>query len=319
MQKPTCTILILTYKGKFHLEFLLPTVRKVIENSPDFSIDVLIVDNGKDEPTQQFVAENFPEMKFTFSPVNDYLFSLNPYMAQIEADFIFLLNDDIKIHPNSINEALPLLVNDNELFAVHCNVHDWDNTYSAEGTRQMFYRRGWLYTHWNKTPEANEGVRYTLYTGGGSGFFRTRMFNELGGFDPLYRPAYCEDLDIGHRAWQQGWKIVRAPKSILYHREGGTIKDQFKADQLTQKVYKNQILWMVKNANYSGSLFWFWLLLPYRLLLGWRVDKNSYIALVKALPRLPLALKKRFAKPKSKIKDEDLMKILHTKYEKIVK
>jgi len=313
MLKPTCTLLILTYKGKHHLEFLLPTVEEVIKNSPQFDIEVVIVDNGKDHFTKVFVHEFFPRFRFEFSQANDYLFSLNPYMKQITSDYTFILNDDIKIHPEAINEALPLLVNDHELFSVSCNVHDWDDTYSAEGTRRLFYQRGWLYSQWNKN--ANDATRYTLYTGGGSGIFRTQMFNELGGFDPLFRPAYCEDLDLGHRAWQKGWKVVRNPKSILYHREGGTIKDQFKADALSQKVYKNQILWMVKNGNHADFFLWFMLLLPYRLLLGWRVDKNSYIALWKSLSSLPLALKKRFAQPQSTRSDEEIMQIIDNVYE----
>lgn len=313
MQKPSCTILILTYKGKYHLEFLLPTVEKVIENSPNFEIDVLIVDNGKDEPTKKYVANNFSKFKFVYSSSNDYLFSLNPYMKQIKSSYTLLLNDDMKIHPEALNEALPLLVTDTKIFSVSCNVNDWEGTYSAEGTRELFYKRGWLYSEWNKNG-TNDTVRYSLYSGGGASIYRTEMFNDLEGFDTLFRPAYCEDLDIGHRAWQNGWTVVRSPKSILYHREGGTIKNQFKADDLTQKVYKNQILWMFKNGNHPGFFLWFLLLLPYRIITGWKVDKNSYIALLKSLQKLPLAFLRRFKQKKAVTNDKEIMKKLNTKY-----
>lgn len=313
--KNTCTLLILTYKGKHHLEHLLPTVQTAIENTPDYRIDVLIVDNGKDEETKKFVNKNFPDFSYESSPVNDYLFSLNPFVKGLNTDFVFILNDDMRLHPEVLNRTIPLLIEDDKLFAVTCNVRDWDDTYTAAFPRIMHYSAGWMKSEWKKESYQN-GIKYTLYGGGGAAVFRTELFNKLGGFDPLFRPAYAEDLDLGHRAWHAGFKIVYNPEAILFHREGGTIKDQFKADKLTQEIYKNQILWMVKNVNYPRFLFMFFLLLPYRLLTGWKVGKNSYLALLKSLPKIPLALFKRIKLPKPVINDKDLIKILNTEYKK---
>ena len=309
----SCTILILTYKGESHLELLLPTVKEVIRNSPEYEIDVLIIDNGKHEPTKEFATHNFPEFQFEFSKKNDYLFSLNPYMKNVKGEYTLLLNDDIRLDKNILNNALPALIKDTSLFASHCNVYEWDESESAEGTRKLFYNRGWLYSQWHKK-DVNDTIRYTLYAGGGTSIFRTATFNELGGFDTLFRPAYCEDLDLGHRAWHAGYKIIRQPDSILYHREGATISDQFDNSELSIKVYKNQILWMLKNGNHKGFLFWFLLLLPYRLLLGWKVDQTSYIALWRAFPQIPKALLHRI-KTKKRVKDEEIMKKLNTVYE----
>ena len=312
--KAHCTLLILTYKGKHHLEFLLPTVKTAIENTPNYKIDVLIVDNGKDELTKKYVNTNFPNYKFEFSPVNDYLFSLNPYVKQIKTKFVFILNDDMKFHPEVLNQTIPIIEKDDSLFAVTCNVRDWDDTYTAAFPRKLYYSRGWLSSKWEKE-NYNNGLKFTLYAGGGAAVFRTKIFNQIGGFDSLYRPAYGEDLDLGHVAWHKGCKIIYNPKAILLHREGGTIHNQFKANKLTQNVYKNQILWMVKNCNYPTFLLWFLLLLPYRALTGWRINKNSYIALIKSLPKIPLALIKRIKNQKHKINDKQLIKILNTEYE----
>ncbi|MBN2894201.1 MAG: glycosyltransferase [Bacteroidales bacterium] len=308
-----CTLLILTYKGKHHLEFLLPTVKTAIENTPNYKIDVLIVDNGQDEATRNYVSQNFPDYKFEFSPVNDYLFSLNSYVKKLKTEFVFILNDDMKLDEEVLNQTLPFLLKDKNLFAVTCNVRDWDDTYTAAFPRKLYYFRGWLSSKWEKENYEN-GLKFTLYAGGGAAVFRTSIFNEIGGFDSLLRPAYGEDLDLGHVAWHKGYKIIYNPKAILLHREGGTIHNQFKADKLTQNIYKNQILWMVKNGNYQGFLLWFLLLLPYRVLTGWKINKNSYIALLKSLPKIPLALIKRIKKPKPQISDKQLMKILNTEY-----
>ncbi len=63
----SCTILILTYKGKHHLELLLPTVKAAIEQYKGNPIlDVMIVDNGSDESTRQFTQANYPDIKYLF-------------------------------------------------------------------------------------------------------------------------------------------------------------------------------------------------------------------------------------------------------------
>ncbi|MCB0429377.1 MAG: glycosyltransferase [Flavobacteriales bacterium] len=313
-QKSTCTILVLTYKGKRHLLHLLPTLEDAMNRALPFcETDVLIVDNGNDAPTREFVEEEFPQYKLVAAPANDYLFSLNGFVSDMKSEFVFILNDDMKLHPDVLFHLIPVMQKDPGLFAVSCNVMDWEGINETAAPRTMSVGKGWMTSGWDLDDQVS-GLRYTLYGGGGAAVFRTGMYNRLGGFDPLYRPAYCEDLDLGHRAWKQGWKIVYHPEAILYHRDGGTIKEQQKSDELSIGINRNKILWMVRNGDSGGFLFWFFLLLPVRLLLGWRLGKNSYLALLKALPRLRLAVKKRLKNGGAVWKDDQISALLGQPY-----
>lgn len=307
-----CTLVILTYKGLHHLEFLLPTVEQAIKNTKDYEVDVLIVDNGPDDGSEVWVNEHYPLFKYVYSPVNDYLFSLNIFIKKLKTEFVFILNNDMKLHSEVLNETLPIIEKDECLFAVACKIMDWDGSYNASAVRALDISKGWARNYWLDMNE--ETCKYTLNAGGGAAVFRTRLFNALGGFDSLYRPAYSEDTDLSHRAWQKGWKIVYAPKAILYHREGGTIKDQYKKDKLTQQIHKNQIVWMVRNVHYPGFLPAFLLMLPYRLLSSWRIDKNANISLWKALPKLPRALWKRVREKNRKFDDRQIKQYLDKPY-----
>ncbi len=306
------TLLILTYKGKHHLEYLLPTVKKAIGFVQE-KTNVLIVDNGCDNATKQFVNEEFPDFDYQFSPVNDYLFSLNIFVRKLKTEFVFILNDDMKLHPLVIKQLHDVARKDKKLFSVTSNIMDWDGSYTAAFVRKMKYSRGWLRSFWDKSV-IDDKLRYTLYGGGGAAIFRTQMFNELEGFNSLYRPAYCEDLDLGHRAWHRGWKSVYNPAAILYHREGGTINNQFKADKLEQAIYKNQIIWMLRNATKKSFLPWFFILLPYRLLTGWKISKNANLALWRALLKIPRVLFERFRGNNDILSDDEIISILGTEY-----
>jgi GT2 family glycosyltransferase len=52
---------------------------------------------------------------------------------------------------------------------------------------------------------------------------RTEVFRSLDGFDPTYRLAYYEDLDLCMRLWERGLKVVAEPASRVIHLGGKTV------------------------------------------------------------------------------------------------
>ena len=50
-------------------------------------------------------------------------------------------------------------------------------------------------------------------------------FVELGGFNRLFAPAYCEDVDLCFRAWRRGWRCIYEPDSDVWHRHQATWSD----------------------------------------------------------------------------------------------
>jgi GT2 family glycosyltransferase len=309
----SCTILILTYKGKHHLEFLLPTLQETIGSYQGQSdIRVLILDNGCDEITKNYVRSSYPQFSYQFSRANDFLFSLNDEIKNMDSDFILLLNDDLKLDRDLLNQLLPMMEKgDNSIFAISCRIMNWEGNLTSSAVRMAAYEKGWMKNYYLDHSERQ--TKYTLFASGGSSLLRTRYFNLLGGFDTLFRPAYSEDVDLGIRAWQMGWKVVYQPKAFVYHREGGSTKNYFENDELEKVIYKNEVLCMIKNTRVAGFLFWFFLLLPYRLIYNYIYHRNYYKGMVRAIGKLSLALAKR-KKIEVSVKDEDWMGLLNQPY-----
>ena len=316
----TCSIVILTYKGKHHLELMLPTLREAISHYRGQAIiDTRVVDNGCDEASKEIALAAFPGLQYLFSPKNDYLFSLNEVIAGIPSDYILLLNDDIRLDKEMLNELIPMMEEaDESLFGISCKNLDWEGARTISGVRTAEYRRGWMSNYY--LDPAEESTKYTLYPAGGSTIFRTKYFNALHGFDTLYRPAYCEDTDLGIRVWQNGWKIIYHPPAYVYHREGGSTKDAFSHAKLEQLIYRNQLLCMFKNTRRPGFFFWFFVMLPYRLFYNARNNPNQYKALLQALRGIFPALARRRAAAAGvngagiKLKDSQWMALLNTPY-----
>ena len=56
------------------------------------------------------------------------------------------------------------------------------------------------------------------------------LFNSLGGFDPVYAPAYCEDADLSLKIRQKGLKIVYEPSAVVAHHLSKTTQGLSKSD-----------------------------------------------------------------------------------------
>jgi GT2 family glycosyltransferase len=65
------------------------------------------------------------------------------------------------------------------------------------------------------------------YGSGAALLIRRSAFEAVGGFDPIYEPAYFEDVDLCFRLRLAGWSTVLEPKAWVMHASGGsTSRDQ---------------------------------------------------------------------------------------------
>lgn len=63
-------------------------------------------------------------------------------------------------------------------------------------------------------------MRSVDYISGASIAIRRELFNELGGFDTRYAPAYYEDTDLCFKVKEAGYKVLLQPCSQVVHHEG---------------------------------------------------------------------------------------------------
>jgi glycosyltransferase involved in cell wall biosynthesis len=120
----------------------------------------------------------------------------------------------------------------------------------ADGSLQeaggIIWRNG---TCWNygrnddpKRPEYSH-ARQVDYISGCSIVLPGSLWRALGGFDPLFTPAYCEDADLCMRVVALGYEVWMQPQSRIVHYEGKTsgtdIGQGVKAYQVTntRKLY----------------------------------------------------------------------------------
>jgi len=234
---------ILNYNGRQHLEHLLPTAIAAAKKCP-VECSVLVLDNRSPEPDVDWVRQNFPTVKTVVAPENDFLFSYNWLLAQLPDEVVVILNNDLRLDENFL---APLLRHFHapDVFAVSASSFDWEGTERTIGPARLDFANGFY--RWHYEPQRQE-LCHTLFASGGFMAVDRKKFLELGGFSRLFQPAYCEDLDLGFRAWRRGWRSIYEPASIVWHRE--------------QASWKASPAGLMARLHLRHSLFFQWSSLP---------------------------------------------------------
>jgi GT2 family glycosyltransferase len=240
--KSVC-IAILNYNGSRYLKDLLPSIESALRVYPE-KCNALILDNSPDNQDRLWLKANYPSIKVIKAPRNNYLFSYNWLLPQLCEDIVILLNNDLKVSEDFIQPLVQHFESE-DVFAVSATSMDWEGKKYTCGP--AFLSQEYTLYRWGYDCSCQR-VSHTLYASGGFSAFDRKKFLQLGGFSPLFYPAYGEDLDLGFRAWRQGWRCIFEPRSIVYHyNQGSWGREQ------SQKVAK---------INYRAELLFVWSSLP---------------------------------------------------------
>jgi glycosyltransferase involved in cell wall biosynthesis len=83
-----------------------------------------------------------------------------------------------------------------------------------------------------------DGLGFTTPDQGGTAgwcfMFSKSLYHEVGVFDEWFNPAFCEDTDYWHRAWQMGIELSPVPAAHVVHARRTTASTDSRVDMLLQ-------------------------------------------------------------------------------------
>ena len=264
------TFIILNWNGKELLAESIPAVLETIETYGD-DYEILIVDNGSTDGSQQFVAKTYPMVRLLALNENRGFSEANNIAArESKHDIIITLNNDAIVERNFLEHLLDPFV-DPEVFAVTPTVYRRDKTTLVLGRRVPRFKWGFFWIP--LVDQVPKQPCVTLYASGGSSALDKEKFLALGGFDRL-TPNW-EDVDLGYRAWKRGWKVIYEPRSIVYHDPGSTFDRMYDRFRFTSLDHENRFLFIWKNITDRSLVLQHLLFLPV-LLAGSLMTGRAY-------------------------------------------
>jgi GT2 family glycosyltransferase len=283
------SVVVLNWNGRHFLQDLLPTLQVAVGNAPG-DHEVIVVDNGSDDGSADFVAREHPWAKVVRLPENRFFIRGNAAGARAATrDLLVFLNNDMRVEPHFLRELLaPFGAPD--LFATTARIEMEGARVETGCTSARWSKGGFELAHVDlRAPSV------ALWPGGGSSAFDRRKYEALGGFESLYEPCYVEDVSLGYQAWRRGWRVQFVPGAVVHHVRRGTSEKVFGPQQVDLLDRRNRELFFWRSVTGPLLVLEHALLLP-RLVLkhGRRTGIGLQLrALAATLPRLPQAFWQR--------------------------
>ena len=242
------SVVIPNWNGRDLLAKYLPGVVEAMAGHP--GSEVIVVDNGSQDGSAEFVRANFPQVTLLALDKNlGFGGGSNAGFHAARNDIVVLLNSDMRVEPDFLAPLLAAFTR-SDVFSVACQIFISD---PAKGREETGLSEGWWQNGMLRVSHREDGAITEpypcFYGGGGSCAYDRRKFLELGGFDELLAPFYLEDTDLGYQAWKRGWQVLYQPASVVFHEHRGTIGKKFTEAQIQAVLKKNYLLFCWKNIH----------------------------------------------------------------------
>ena len=227
---PVCVV-VLNWNGAAHLPLLLESLQQAkatYERQGLGSCRLIVLDNPGPTDDVAWIQQHAPAVECRRAPANDFLYSYNWLLPQLSEPYVVLLNNDLRVDPQFLQPLIKPFLAQPQVFATSARSLSWDGQSENGAAFCVNGRRGWNW--WQM--ESSDTITPTLFAVGGYMAVDRAKFLALGGFDPLFFPAYGEDIDLCLRAWERGWQSLYVPDSVVYHRQGSSWEIGDRRDRL---------------------------------------------------------------------------------------
>ncbi|WP_048863302.1 glycosyltransferase family 2 protein, partial [Acidisphaera rubrifaciens] len=217
---PRVTIIIPTYG---QAACTLRCLASIAAHPPRAPVEIVVIDDASGDPAVAALAR-VRGLRFVTQARNlGYLLTCNAAAAGARGAFLMLLNNDTEVRDGWLDALLEALDRDPRAAAAGSKLLHPDGRLQEAGGILWADGSGWNYGRGDDPgrPEYNY-VREADWCSAASLLVRRDAWDALGGFDPVYAPAYCEDSDLAFRLRARGRTVLYVPTSVVVHHEGTT-------------------------------------------------------------------------------------------------
>lgn len=255
IKKGLVSIVIVNWNGKHFLEKCFSSL--YVQKYRNF--EVIFVDNASRDGSVEWVKKKYPKTKIAVNDKNlGFAEANNIGYGVSKGEYVLFLNNDTEVTTQFLVELINVLESDLRIAGAQSRILLMDDPKRLDSVGAFLTSSGFLYHYGIAKPDSLQyRKQINLYSAKGACMMfkrevleKVKVDGEI--FDNRYF-AYFEETDLCHRVWLAGYKIVFAPKSVIYHKMGGT-STRMDNVFIQYHSFKNRINSYLKNLGPSEFL-----------------------------------------------------------------
>ena len=211
--QPTVSIIIPVYNQYDYTMNCLYSIKLSEDKTP---YEIIIADDCSTDATRK-IEKCVQNITVIHNKKNlGYIGNINNAAHFAKGKYLYFLNNDTIVQKKWLEHLVNVLDTNEDIGVVGSKILNADGSLQECGVfmfSDIFYNSA----HTSIQTSQNNYLRQCDYVSGCSLLTRKTLFDEIGGFDKRYAPAYCDDPDYCIAALKKGFKTYIQPKSVLVH------------------------------------------------------------------------------------------------------
>ncbi len=203
------------------VDFTRKCFESIKQNTSTGEYEIIVVNNASTDNTQDYLTSLGKEILTVNNAENlGFVDACNLGAEKANGNYLLFLNNDTEVLPGWLSSLVEVIEQDEKNGVVGSkfvypdgSLQEAGGIIYADGSGRNFGRFD------DPAKEEYNRITEVDYITGACLMIRTNLFNKIGCFNKLYRPAYYEDTDLCFSARKLGYKVLYVPGSQIIHHE----------------------------------------------------------------------------------------------------
>ena len=262
----TSAVAIINWNSGLMLRDCLQSVFATTTNA-----EILVIDNASEDISLESVQRFRNRANFVRNSVNrGFAAAVNQAFQATSTSYVLILNPDLRVLPGSVQQLQDFMDAHPRAAAVGGYVGEKYLPRKLPTVRSLMMqnlgmgKRGYKTRGYIRGRDPDHICSRGFYTrvppflveqpAAAALLIRRDAYDEAGGFDEQFYPAWYEDVDFCQRLRAKGWDIYFAPEAKFLH-EGGYSAGALGPTKFAQAYYRNQVRYARKHFGSLGCAF----------------------------------------------------------------